>query len=131
LEGKIIWKIIKDAATTRLSTSLVLPPTKFCWILTGNRNGNPANEIMIIHKTLEHLGKNLRRFWDLETFGITPNQQKPLTAGDSQILQEFRDSYRIEQGRRVVLLPKKNICDLSLNLDNAESMLRTLHNRLQ
>ena len=49
----------------------------------------------------------MRRFWDLETIGITPIQQKPLTAGDSQILQEFRDSYRIEDGRRVIRLPKK------------------------
>jgi len=86
---------------------------------------------MVIHKILENLGKDLRRFWDLETIGITPNQQKPLTAGDSQILQEFRDSYCIDHGRRVVHLPKKKMCYLSLKRDTAERKLRILHKRLQ
>jgi len=131
LEGKIIWGIIKDAVTTHISPSLVLLPTKFCWILTGNSNGITGIVIMVIHKILENLGKDLRRFWDLETIGITPNQQKPLTAGDSQILQEFRDSYHIEHVSRVVRLPKKYICDLSLNRETAESTFRTLHNRIQ
>jgi len=86
---------------------------------------------MVNHITLEHLDNDVRRFWDLETIGITPNQQKPLSAGDCQILQEFHDSYRIEDGRRVVCLPKKNMCDLFLNHDTAEKRFRTLQNRLQ
>ena len=86
---------------------------------------------MVIHINLEHLCNDLRRFWDLETIGITPNQQKPLTAGDSQILQEFHNSYHIEHGRRIVCLPKKNMCDLSLNRDTAERRFRTLQTRLQ
>ena len=86
---------------------------------------------MVIHINLEHLCNDLRRFWDLETIGITPNQQKPLTAGDSQILQEFHNSYHIEHSRRIVCLPKKNMCDLSLNRDTAERRFRTLQTRLQ
>jgi len=101
-----------------------LLPTKFGWILTGNRKGITANEVMVNHTNLVHLDNDLGRFWDLETIGITSNQQKPVTAGDSQILQEFRDSYRIEHGRRVVRLPKKNMCNLSLNCDTAGSRFR-------
>jgi len=86
---------------------------------------------MVNHINLEHQDNDLRRFWEIETIGITPNQQKPLTAGDSQILQEFRDSYRIEHGRRVVRLPKKNVCDLSLNRDTAERSFSTPQKRLQ
>ena len=80
---------------------------------------------MVNSINLEHLENDLRRFWDLESIGIAPNQQTPLTAGDSQILQEFHDSYRTEDGRRVVRLPKKNMCDLSLNRDTAERRFRT------
>ena len=69
---------------------------------------------------LEHSGSDLRKFWDLETIGITPSQEKTLTTGDSQILQEFRDSHCIEDGRRVVRLPKKNTCELPSNRDTAE-----------
>jgi hypothetical protein len=86
---------------------------------------------MVNHVTLEHLDNDARRFGDLETIGITPNQQKPMSAGECQILQEFHDSYSIEDGRRVVRLPKKNMCDLSLNYDTAKSRSRTLQKRLQ
>ena len=131
MEGTIIGRIIKDASTIRLSSSLVLLPTNFGWILTGNRKGITAKEIMVNHINLEHQDNDLRRFWEIETIGITPNQQKPLTAGDSQVLQVFRDSYCIEHGRRVVRLPKKNMCDLSLIRDTTERRFRTLQKRLR
>jgi hypothetical protein len=111
--GDYYWRIVQDAPTIRLSSSLVLLPTKFGWILTGNRTGITANQMTVNHVILEHSDNDLRKFWDLETIGIMPNQEQPLTMGDSQILQEFRDSFRIEDGRRVVSLPKKNICELS------------------
>jgi hypothetical protein len=93
--GDNYWRIVKDVSTIRLSPSLVLRPKTFGWILTGNRTGITAKEIILNHITLEHLDNDLRMFWDLETIGITSNQQKPLTAGDSQILKEFRHAYRI------------------------------------
>jgi hypothetical protein len=129
--GDHYWRIAKDTSTIRLSSSLAFLPTKFGWILTENRTGITANEIVVNHINLEHLDNNLRRLWDQETIGITPNQQKPLTAEDSQVLQEFRNSYRIEDGRRVVRLPKKNMCDLSSNHDTAERRFRNLQKRLQ
>ena len=129
--GDHYWRIVKDASTIRLSSSLVLLPMKFGWILTGNRKGITANHMMVNHITLEHSDDELRRFWDLETLGITPCQETSLTTEDSRILQEFSDSHRIEDGRRVVHLPKKNNCELSPNRDTAERRFRTLQKRLQ
>jgi hypothetical protein len=83
IRGDHYWRIAKDASTIRLSSSLVL---------TGNRTGIIANEIMVNHISLGHLDNDVRRFWDLETIGITHYQQKPLTAEDSQVFQEFRNS---------------------------------------
>jgi len=54
---------------------------------------------MVNHINMEHSDDELRRFWDLETIEIIPSQEKPLTTEDSRILQEFRDSYRVEDGR--------------------------------
>jgi len=90
--GDHYWRIVNDASTIRLSSSLVLLPTKFSCILTGNRKGITANQMMVNHITLEHSDDELRRFWDLETLGITPSQEKSLTTDVSRILQEFRDS---------------------------------------
>ena len=57
--GDHYCRIIKDASTIRLSTSLVLLPTKFRWILTGNRTGIIANEIMVNYINLGHLDNDL------------------------------------------------------------------------
>ena len=46
--GDHYWRIVKDASTIRLSSSLVLLPTKFSWILTGNRTGITAHQMMVI-----------------------------------------------------------------------------------
>jgi len=122
---------VKNPSTIRLSPSQGLLPTKICWILSGNRKDIIANEMTVNHKTLEHLDNDLGRCCELETIGITPNQQKPLSAGDSQILQHFRDSYHIKDGRRVLPLPKKYMCDLSPNRDTADRRLRDLQKRRQ
>ena len=86
---------------------------------------------MVNHVALGHAEYDLRRFWDLETLGITPPEEPPQTVGESRILQEFHDSYCIEDGRRVVRLPKKNMCELSPNRSNAERRFRSLQKRLR
>ena len=86
---------------------------------------------MVNHIALEHSDNDLRRLWDLEGIGIPPSQERSLTTADSQTLQEFHDSYRIEDGRRVVRLPKKSIFELSPNRCTAEGRFRSLQKRLQ
>jgi len=83
------------------------------------------------HMNLEHSGSDLRKFWDLETIWNTPSHENTLTTGDSQILQEFRDSHCIEAGCIVVRLPKKNSVELPSNRDTAERRFRALQKRLQ
>jgi hypothetical protein len=107
------WRIVKDASTIHLTSLLVLLPTTFGWILTGNRTGITANQTMVNYIILEHSDNELRNFVNLETIGNTPCQEKSLTAGDSRMLQEFSDSYHIHNGRTVICLPKKDICELS------------------
>jgi len=59
IRGYCYWRIVKDASTICLSSSLVLLPTKFGWILTGNRTGITAYQIMDNHITLEHFDSDL------------------------------------------------------------------------
>jgi hypothetical protein len=63
--GDYYWRIVQDASTIRLSPSLVLLPSKFGWILSGNRTGITANHLTVNHIALEHADSDLRRFWDL------------------------------------------------------------------
>jgi hypothetical protein len=74
--GDCFWRIVKDASTIRLSSTLILLPTMFGRILTGSRMGITANQTMVNHIILEHFENDLRKFWDLETIGITlsPNR---------------------------------------------------------
>jgi hypothetical protein len=80
------WRIVKDASTIRLSSSVVLLSTKFGRILPGNCTGITANQIMVNHIALEQSDSELRTFWDLETIGILPSQEKPLKNYDYQLL---------------------------------------------
>jgi hypothetical protein len=57
--GYYYWRIVKDASTIRLSSSLVLLPKKFNWILTGNQVGVTANQTKVNHITLEHSDNDL------------------------------------------------------------------------
>jgi len=63
--GENYWRIVTDASTIRLSPSLVLLPTTFGWILTGNTTGFTANEMMVNYIPLEHLVNDLRRISEL------------------------------------------------------------------
>ena len=54
-----------------------------------------------------------------------------MSTGDSEILQEFHDSYCIEEGHRVVQLLKKEILELSPNCGTAERRFRTIQKQLQ
>jgi hypothetical protein len=65
----------------------------------------------------------LRRFWDLETIGITAGLDRAMSAKDSPILREFHSSFRIQDHRRVVSLPKKQDFILPNNRMNAERRL--------
>jgi len=73
--GDHYWKVVKDNSPIRLSTSAVLVPTTVGCMLSGNRSGTYVNSAVVnfIHsdQTFTPSDDDLRRFWDLETIGIS------------------------------------------------------------
>jgi len=101
-------EIVKDTPPIRLSPSVVLLPLKVGWILSGNRSSVTASSIMVNHVNLDQSSFTsddvVRRFWELETLGITDKQDKLMNARDTALLREFHASYSLENKRRVVSL---------------------------
>jgi hypothetical protein len=64
----------------------------------------------------------------LETIGITAHQEELWDTKDSAVLQ---DSFRIEDNRRVISLPKKENVTLPSYLQNAEKMFKSLETKLR
>jgi len=98
--GDHYWKVVKDNPPIRVSTSAVLVPTMFGWILSGIRSGTYVNSVTVnfvnSHQTLTLSDEYVRRFWDLETIGISANPDRSLSAKDAKLLEEFRASFRVE-----------------------------------
>ena len=109
--GYQYWKIVTDSPPWRISPSLVLIPSRLRWVLCGNRSGISVNVAVVNLLQLEGPcpipETEIKRFWDLETIGIAAHQEELRDKKDSVVLQPFRDSFRIEDSRRVVSLPKK------------------------
>ena len=78
--GEHYWKIVKDSPPLRICLSVVLLPSNLGWILSGNRSGISANVAAVNFLHLENpsplLETEVKRFWDLETIGITARQDK-------------------------------------------------------
>ena len=132
--GDQYWTIVKDSAPLRLSPSVVLIPSKFGWILSGNRTGVSVNYTTVNFidacTVPSALDDDLRRFWDLESIGINSEQGKTPRAIDTAILAQFHASHTLEDQRRVVRLPRKENLDLHDNYHTAEKRFQSLEKRL-
>jgi len=71
----------------------------------------------------------LRRFWNLEAMGITDTNTAPHSAKDNAMLSSFADSLRIENGRAVVPLTKKEHVIPTDNHTNAQRRFQSLTKR--
>jgi hypothetical protein len=102
----------------------------FVWILSGNRSGTRVNSAVVkfinLEQTLTPSEDDLRRFWDLETIGISANSDRSLSAKDSKLLEDFQASFHMEEQCRVVSLPRKQNIALPNNKLNAEKRLNNL-----
>jgi hypothetical protein len=67
----------------------------------------------------------------LDVIGITPDQDRSLSAKDSAVLQQFHDSHRIEDNQGVVSLTRKEHITLPTNRQNAERRFWTLQKRFE
>ena len=45
--GDHYWKVARDSSPIRISTSAVLVPSMFSWILSGNRSGAHVNSAVV------------------------------------------------------------------------------------
>jgi hypothetical protein len=133
--GDHYWKIVKDSPPLRIPPSVVLLPSNLGWILSGNRSGICANVAAVNFLHLQRPGPlpetEIKRFWDLETIGITSHQDKGWNTKDSTVLQAFHDSFKTEDSRRVVSLPKMENVTLPTNRQNMENSFRLLETRLR
>ena len=127
------WNIVTTQRPIRVSPSLVLLPTIFGFVLSGNRSSTTVNQVSVhyISFTLDEISnESVRLFWDLETIGIKEYQPRALTAKDATLVDEFYDSYRVEDGRKVVSLPRKKGIHFSNNLTTATQRFCSLEKKL-
>jgi hypothetical protein len=133
--GDHYWEIVKDTSLIRLSPSVMLLPSKLGWILSGNCSAVTASSITVNYVNLgqSSLASNdvVRRFWGLETLGITEKQDKSMNARDIALLREFHALYSLEDQRRVVSLPRKGNITLPSNHHNSERLFHRLEQRLE
>jgi hypothetical protein len=133
--GDHYLKIVKECSPLRISPSLVLLNPRLAWILSGNRFGISANVAAVNFFHLIGPGSlletEIKRFWNLETIGITAHQDKSWSTKDSAILRAFHDSFHIEDSRRVVSLPKKENVPFSSSRQNAENRFKSLETILR
>jgi hypothetical protein len=130
--GESYWKV-KDNSPIRLSVSMVLIPTIFGWVLSGSRFGARVISTVVnfVHSDRPYLPTDdeLRRFRVLEAIGITTGPDRANSAKDSALLEAFHASFRIQDQRRVVSLPKKQGVVLPNNRMNAARRLSKLRER--
>jgi hypothetical protein len=89
---------------------------------------------MVHHVSLHEntvLDDAVRQSRELESLGIQEKQDRTLTAKDKAILQDFHDNYCVEDGRRVVSLPRKKDVRFTSNLPTAERRFQTPEKRLK
>jgi hypothetical protein len=133
--GDQYWRIVKDTGPVRLSPSLVLLPSQLGWILSGNRSGHTVNSATVNYINLDQPASpqddDFRHFWDLETIGISSEQPRTMSEKDSSLLSQFHASHSLQNGRRVVSLPRKEHVSLPSNYHQAEKRLHALERRLE
>jgi hypothetical protein len=129
------WKIVKDSPPWRISTPVALLPSRLGWVLSSNRTGISVKVAAVNLLHIQGLGPlpetEIKRFWDLDNIGIKARQEESWNTKDSAVLQAFHDSFRIEDIRRVVSLPKKENVTLPNNRQNAEKRFASLEVRLR
>ncbi|GFU19650.1 integrase catalytic domain-containing protein [Nephila pilipes] len=132
------WNVMHSDAPVKLSDSLALVPSSFGWILSGSRSHatvsfNPTVHSINVDTFTHELDNMVRNFWNLESIGIQPIQEKlRLSTRNAELLTNFHQSFKIIDGRRVVHLPWKPEVKLtSSNYDTAihrfNSWTRRIH----
>ncbi|GFR33035.1 integrase catalytic domain-containing protein [Trichonephila clavata] len=94
------WNVMHSDAPVKLSDSLALVPSSFGWILSGSRSHAAVSFNPIVHSinvdTLTNDFDNMvRNFWNLESIGIQPIQEKlRLSTHNADLLTDFHQSLK-------------------------------------
>jgi hypothetical protein len=90
--GDYYWTIVRDSPLRCLSSSIVLLPFNFGWIMSGRRTGISTNVIAVHILQAENHSlwpdAEVKRFWELETIGIIA-QDREWDSKDSSIFRHF------------------------------------------
>jgi hypothetical protein len=128
------WQIVLPEEPRCISTSLAMIPSRFGWILSGGRSGVTVRDTSVHHVSLgiqSTSDEAARHLWDLETIGIRETQGRVLSSTDAAILSQFHDTYHLQEGRRVVSLPRKVNVRFSNNRQTSENRFHALVRKLQ
>ena len=101
------WNFVNASKTVQIG-GLVAQETLFGWILSGSwLNEKRDSSVCVVHQLLcfsDIPEATLRRFWDLESIGISPKENE--TA--DPVLDRFLETVSFKDGRYVVELPWKD-----------------------
>jgi hypothetical protein len=133
--GDQYWRIVKNTEPVRLSPSLPLLPSQLGWTLSGSRSSITVNFTSVnyinIGQPPSPQDDAFRRFWDLETIGITAEYPRTMSEKDSSLLLQFYSSHCLQDGRRVISLPRKEHGSLFSIYHHAEKRFHALERRLE
>ncbi|XP_064475626.1 uncharacterized protein LOC135389518 [Ornithodoros turicata] len=112
LGSDFYWKAV-TGVTVRLSEYLVAAETLFGWTVQGaSRDGSIRSrnvEVMrvgVLSEDTASIDSHLQAFWELEHLGIT--DPYPSELDTDSVLQDFRATTKLVDGRYVVRLPWKS-----------------------
>ncbi|GFQ99461.1 uncharacterized protein TNCT_671861 [Trichonephila clavata] len=131
------WNVMHSDAPVKLSDSLALVPSSFGWILSGSRSHATVSFNPIVHSinvdTLTHdLDNMVRNFWNLESIGIQPIEEKlRLSTHNAELMTNFHQSFKIIDGRRVVHLPWKPEMQDYIDKKQVEAVLKDTQNEVR
>lgn len=88
------WDLMKTEIK-RISDSLVIQDSVFGWVLSGSisSKGPVASEALQMLSMSDLSDDQVRKFWDLESIGITPESKDPLV--DDVVLKEFNSNIKL------------------------------------
>lgn len=108
--------------------SPALLETKLGWVLTGSmpraRNAQAQQALSLINVTNQELNDNLKKFWELESLGIQPSEEKTVDEDDQLAIQLFKENLKFTGDCYEVALPIPKGKEVLMN--NRESAVKRL-----
>ncbi|KRY26979.1 hypothetical protein T01_8173, partial [Trichinella spiralis] len=114
----------------RNATGSIALETLLGWIICGKPHSGPSKEArVLLTKVEEPTDAALRKFWEIEAMGITPEDN--VASEDTRMMERFEKSLSFNGERyQVGLLWREGQPDLPVNVKQAMHRLTTVERRL-